>query len=314
MRVVVTGGAGFVGAHLARALVTQGDEVTVLDVDPTSPLLDDLDEVARVAGDVTDHEALDAAIRDAAPERIFHTAGILSAAAEERWEDAFAVNAVGTFELLAAATRHDVERVVFTSTVATFGPGSGPVAGRSTPQRPTSMYGVTKVFGELLGEWFDRTRSIEVRAARLPAVMGAGRGPGGASAYGSTVISEAAIEGRSTIPVAPETVMALVYVKDVVAGLLALADAPQAALRHRTYGLDGFSPTAAELAAAARRRLPEATITFEPDPALSAIVGSWPARLDGSDAAADWGWTPAYDLDAAVADFVADLREHPAWA
>ena len=311
MRVAITGGGGFVGAHLARALAARGDAVTVLDVRPDSPLLDGLDDIDRVSCDIADVDSLDGALAEARPERIFHTAGVLSADAEDRWRRAYEVNVAGTFNVFEGAVRHDVERVVFTSTVATYGPGIGDEAGDDTPQRPTTMYGVSKVFGERLGEWFDRTQAVDVRAVRLPALMGYGRGPGGASAYGSLVVSDAATTGRAIVPVTAETVMALAYIKDVVAGLIALADAPPSSLRQRTYSLDGFSPTAAELAAAVGRALPDAEVTIEPDEAMTAIVGSWPRRLDGSAARADWGWAPAFDLAGAVEDFVADLRLRP---
>ena len=314
MRIVVTGGAGFVGAHLTRALVARGDEVTILDVGITSPLLDDVPDVTRRRCDIGSWTQLTHELRRAAPEVVFHTAGILSASAEDRPHAAYDANATGTWNVLQAASLLGIPRVVFTSTMATYGPGVPSVADQTTQQRPTTMYGVTKVFGELLGEYFGLHLGLDFRAVRLPALMGPGRGPGGASAYGSLIVSEAARSGAYTVPVAPATVMALAYIKDVVAGILDLAEAATGDLHHRTYGLDGFSPTASALADAVRRALPEATIDFAEDEQLSSIVSTWPERLDGSAAAADWGWSPRFDLDAAVADFVAELRSRPAWA
>jgi threonine 3-dehydrogenase len=314
MRIVVTGGSGFVGAHLTRALVARGDEVTILDVVPASPLLDDVPDIARRRCDVSSWTELSHELKAAAPEVVFHTAGILSASAEERPHAAYEANSTGTWNVLQAASLLDIPRVVFTSTMATYGPGIPAVADQTTQQRPTTMYGVTKVFGELLGEYFGLHLGLDFRAVRLPALMGAGRGAGGASAYGSLIVSEAMRTGAYAVPVAPDTIMALAYIKDVVAGMLALSGAPLGDLHHRTYGLDGFAPTAGALADAVRRVLPEAAIDFDEDEQLSAIVDTWPERLDGSAAAADWGWSPRFDLDAAVADFVAELRAQPTWA
>jgi threonine 3-dehydrogenase len=312
MRVVVTGRAGFLGSHLASALAARGDVVTSLDIASGSPLID-ADAVTMVRCDVGSWAETSQALRAAHPDVIYHTAGILSAHAEERPHAAYRANATGTYNILQCAGVLDIPRVVFTSTVATYGPGVGPTVDEMTPQRPTTMYGVTKAFGEILGEYFSGRFGLDFRALRLPAVIGAGRGPGGVSAYASLVVSETARGRRYTVPVEESTVMPLIYVKDAVAALMAVAAADGSRLRRHTYGIDGFSPTARELADAIARAIPEAHIPFQPQAETSAIVNTWPRYVDGSQAAADWDWAPAYDLDAAVEDFVAELATHPDW-
>lgn len=313
MRVVVTGGAGFLGAHLARALVARGDEVTCVDVAPSSPLLDDLDGVRLVRADVGSWSELFHVLRDARPEIVFHAAGILSAFAEERPQAAYAANATGTYNVLEAASLLEIGRVVFTSTIATYGPGVPATVDEETPQRPTTMYGVTKAFGENLGDYYRRRFGVDFRGIRLPAVIGAGRGPGGASAYASLVVSEPARGRPYTVGVEESTRIPVAYVKDAVAALIELAAADDGSLRRRTYGIAGISPTAAELVEAVRHELPDASVAFAPDPALVRIVRTWPQAVDASEAAADWGWTDRYDLRRTVADFVAELRSHPVW-
>lgn len=313
MRVVVTGGTGFVGAHLARTLAGRGDSVTCLDIARSSALLESVPGVTTVRCDVGAWAEVVHALREARPEIVFHSAGILSAFAEERPQAAYRANATGTYNVLEAASLLDIPRVVFTSTIATYGPGIGSVVDETTRQRPTTMYGVTKAFGEQLGEYFSTRFDVDFRAIRLPSVIGPGRGPGGASAYSSLIVSEPARRRPYRVPVQDSATTPLLYVKDAVSALLDIAAADPARLGRRTYGVSGFSPTARELADTVRRAIPDAEIDFAPEQSIGAIVDTWPDRVDDSEAARDWGWSAAYPLDAAVDDFVAELRAHPDW-
>lgn len=308
MRVVVTGGTGFVGAHLTRALAARGDEVTCLDVATGSPLLDGVEGVEVVQCDVGFWSDLMQALREARPEVVFHSAGILSANAEERPRAAYRANAVGTFNLLEAASALEIPRVVLTSTIATYGADAPKVVDETTQQRPETMYGVSKVFSELLGEYYARRLNVDFRAIRLPSVIGAARGPGGASAYSSLIVSEPALGRPYEVPVAESTRMPVVYVKDAVESLLRMAEVEPARLRRRTYLIAGFSPSAGEMAAAVRAVIPEADIRFAPDPRMVEIVDSWPDRIDATEAQRDWGWSERFGLAEAVADFVTELR------
>lgn len=312
MRVAITGGNGFVGAHLARSLAGRGDEVTCLDVGPSSPLLRDIEGINTARCDVGWWPELLESIRIAEPEVLFHTAGILSASAEERPHAAYRANVTGTLNILEAA-RISGARVVFTSTIATYGPGVSKAVDEATQQRPTTMYGVSKVFGELLGEYYLRRYGVDFRAIRLPSVIGPGRGPGGASAYSSLIVSEPARGRPFTVPLNEGATIPLLYVKDAVDALIRIAEANGGDLRHRTYGVAGFSPTAAELAKAVIEVVPDADIVFTPDPRLVEIVDSWPDRIDGSQAVSDWGWEEHFRLNETVTDFVTEIRTHPHW-
>lgn len=300
------------GAHLARALAVRGDDVTCLDIAPPSALLADVEDVDSRRCDIGWWPELMHAIKDVRPGVVFHTAGILSAFAEERPHAAYRANATGTLNVLEAALAMGAS-VVFTSTIATYGPGVGATVDEGTQQRPTTMYGVSKVFGELLGEYYVRRFQLDFRGIRLPSVIGAGRGPGGASAYSSMVISEPARARPFKVPLEETATIPLVYVKDAVAALIGLAGTHEEDLRRRTYGISGFSPTAGELAAAVREVMPDADIAFAPDPALTEIVDSWPERVDGSEAGRDWGWEESFGLPETVRDFVDEVRAHPEW-
>jgi threonine 3-dehydrogenase len=311
MRAVVTCGSGFLGSHLARTLAARGDVVICLDVAPPPPMLREDTTVRRVDCDVTSWADLCEAIRDARPDVLFHTAGILSARAEERPRAAYDVNATGMLNVLEAVGLLRVPRLVFTSTIATYGPGAGRTVDETTPQRPTTMYGLTKVLGELLGEHAWRRDGVDYRGIRLPALLGPGRGEGGASAYASLIVSEPTWGRPYVVPVPAATTVPLMYVADAVAALIGIAEADEARLGRRTYGVAGFSATADALADAVRRAIPGADIRCVPDPAIASIVATWPERVDDAEAARHWGWAASHDVDSAVDHFVATLRAGP---
>jgi threonine 3-dehydrogenase len=302
MRALVTGGSGFLGAELVRALVARGAEVTSADVVSAEETCAGVEMARCDVGQWAELLRLVSAVR---PDVIFHTAGILSAAAEARPQAAYQVNAIGTFNVLEAAAALGVGQVVLTSTIATYGARAGKLVDEGTQQRPTTMYGVSKVFSELLGEYHQHRYGTDFRGLRLPSVIGHRRGPGGASAWSSLVVSEPAADRAYRVPVPPDTRMPIIYVHDAVDALLQLAGADAAALRRRTYGVAGFSPTAGELVDAVRAELPGAELEFGPDPHITEIVRSWPERVDGRLAFEDWGWTERYTLAESVRHFVA---------
>jgi threonine 3-dehydrogenase len=302
MRALVTGGSGFLGAALVRALVARGAEVTSADVVPAQEPRAGV-ETARC--DVGQWAEVLRLVSAARPDVIFHTAGVLSAAAEARPQAAYQTNAIGTFNVLEASAAVGVRQVVLTSTIATYGNRAGKLVDEETQQRPTTMYGVSKVFSELLGEYYHHRYGTDFRGLRLPSVIGHGRGPGGASAWSSLVVSEPAADRAYRVPVPPGTRMPIIYVQDAADALLQLADADPAALSRRTYGVSGFSPTAGELVDAVRAALPSADLEFGPDPHITRIVRSWPERVDGRLALEDWGWRERYMLAETLQDFVA---------
>lgn len=306
MRALVTGGAGFVGRALGTELAAQGATVTLADVRTDGPPPPFAATVHRA--DLSSWAETMRLVKQARPEVIFHTAALLSAAAEDVPLAAYQANTAGTFHVLEAAVLFDVPKVVFLSSIASYGPGVAEIVDEDVAQRPVTVYGITKVAGELLGEYYARRFGVDFRAGRYPSIIGPGRGGGGASAYSSAMIEEPARGRPYSVPVPPGTVMPLLYIDDAVRSLVDLAAAPMSQLSRRTYGIGGFSPTADEIVAAVRTRVPEATVGFAPDPETTAIVESWPRILSGAAAAADWGWTPRYLLEDTVRDFVDRVR------
>lgn len=306
---LITGGLGFIGSNLAGRLVEQGEEVFLFDIVPRSKLIDDIvDRVKVIQGDLSNWAQVLDIVRKYGVDCIYHTGALLSASAEENPLTAYMVNANGTFHILEAARLFGVKTVMFLSTIATYGPGLPDRVGDDTIQRPTTMYGVTKVLGERLGEYYHRKFGVNFRGIRFPSVIGPGRGHGGVSAYSTLIVQEPAAGRLYKVFVDEETRIPLLYIKDAVQSLIQLEQADEKSLKRRVYNIEGFSPTAIELARAVKKYLPDARIEFCPITEMVEIARSWPRELDSRCACEDWGWETRYTLSKAIEDFVEEFR------
>ncbi len=311
MAKLITGGMGFIGTYLAHALLAKGEDVILFDVITSSPLIKDIkNKIKIVQGDLASWAEVLEVVKQYKIDGIYHTGALLSASAEEKPITAYQVNAGGTFNILEAARLFNVERVIYTSTIASYGLGLHTV-NEDTIQMPISMYGVTKVFSERLGEYYHRKFGVDFRAVRLPSVIGPGRGGGGASAYSTLMISEPALKKPYTVYVEEDVIMPLLYIKDAIDGLLRLYDADNAKLKRRVYCIAGFSPTAREIYEAVKKILPKADIQFKPDRELTEIVRSWPKYLDETNGHEEWGWKTKFLLDETVRDFIKEVQARP---
>ena len=309
---LITGGMGFIGTYLARALLKEGEEVVLFDVVRTSPLIKDIkDRVKIVQGDVSSWAEVLQVVKQFKIDGIYHTGALLSASAEEKPITAYHVNAGGTFNVLEAARLFNVERVMYLSTIASYGPGIPDTVNEDTIQMPISMYGVTKVFCERLGEYYYRKFGVDFRGVRLPAVIGPGRGAGGASAYSTLMISEPALNRPYSVFVEEDVRMPLLYIHDAVDCLVRLYKADNTKLKRRVYCIAGFSPTAREISDAVKKILPKADLRFNPDRQMTEIVRSWPRFVDETRAREEWGWKTQYLLGESVKDFIEQVHEHP---
>lgn len=299
MRALIFGGAGSIGSRLSAALVARGDEVLSLDVsdEPVVPSEAFTQVDARI-GSVQDAAAVDEVVAEFRPDAIFHLAAILSGLAETDSELAWRVNVDGTRNVLEAARRFGIGRVVFTSTVATYGAGLPEPITEDVPQWPSGLYGVTKVLGERLGVYYHQRFGLDFRAVRLAAMVAPTAPAGGAaSAFVCDLFVKAVREGKYDLYVYPNTRVPIVWVDDVVGALQLLNDADEDSLSRRVYHIIGAGPSVQEMVDAVQARLPEARLRFDIDPVRADIVDSWPSRMDDSAARADWGWEPRFDLE-----------------
>ncbi len=299
MRALIMGGAGSIGSRLAAALVTRGDEVLSFDVsdEPVVPSAAYARVTTRI-GSVQDAAAVDEVVAEFRPDVIFHLAAILSGLAEENSELAWRVNVDGTRHVLEAARGFGTPKVVFTSTVATYGAGLPEPISEDAPQWPAGLYGVTKVLGERLGVYYHQRFGLDFRAVRLAAMVAPTAPAGGAaSAFVCDLFVNAVREGGYDLYVYPTTRVPIVWVDDVVGALQLLNDADEGNLSRRVYHIIGAGPSVQEMVDAVQARLPHARLRFDIDPVRADIVDSWPSRMDDSAARADWGWQPRFDLE-----------------
>ena len=312
---LITGGVGMVGRQLARLLLARGDEVVILDVAPAGKLPTDIrDRVTLVRGDLANWAQVMDAVAGCTPEVIYHIGALMPPASEQNHTAAWGINVDGTMHILEAARLFGVRTVVYSSTTATFPTDLPEPVPNDYVQRPVTLYGVTKVCSERLGEYYYRRYRLDFRAVRFLSILGPGRVPGaGWSAYTSLVIEECAKGNPYVIRVNESLRLRFIYVKDAALSLMRLADADAKGLTTRVYNLDGFSASTRELVDAIAANVPGAEITWEYDPAYQHVMdtqyGNIQRRMDDSLAHKDWAWETSYTLNDAVRDFVEDVRQ-----
>ncbi len=310
-RVLVTGAAGQIGSELVVYLREKYGRENVVMSDIRAPPEDVKEEGPWVRLDVTDGEALDRVIREYDIDTIYHLAAILSATGERKPQLAFKVNILGTFNILEAGVKHGIERVMIPSSIAVFGPETPK---DNTPNetilRPTTMYGITKVTGELLGNYYFRKYGLDVRGVRFPGIISWKTLPGGGTTDYAVEIFYYAVQGKKYVCFLKEdTYLPMMYMPDAIRALVELAEAPLERLKHHAdYNLAAMSFAPRELVAEIRKYIPDFEVEYRPD-YRQEIAESWPRSIDDSAAREEWGWKPQYDLPSMVRDMLIHIGE-----
>jgi D-erythronate 2-dehydrogenase len=296
MRVVITGGAGFLGSRLVNALLARGslitsggeeqgiDEIVVADIaPPAKPFAEDSRLDARY-GDFSEADAVNQLInRDTGA--VFHLAAIVSGEAEENFDKGMRVNLGGTQKILEACRhRADCPRLVFASSVAVYGGDMPDVIDDMTPLTPQTSYGSQKAMSELLVNDYSRKGFVDGRALRLPTiVVRPGKPNAAASSFASSILREPLQGNPVDCPVSRKTGVWLLSPRQVVASFLHAADlAADAWGASRSVALPGMTVTVEEMLAALAKVAGEgvaARVRFEPDPFIEKIVYGWPTRF-----------------------------------
>jgi nucleoside-diphosphate-sugar epimerase len=310
-RILVTGAVGQIGSELTLLLRSEYGNENVLASDLRHDIPQDVAESGPFESlDVTNVRKLRDICDRYEIDTIYHLAAILSGSGERNPDLAWHVNMDGLKNVLDVAHERDMARVIVPSSIAVFGPTT---PREQTPQetllRPTSIYGVTKVAGELLCDYYYSKWGLDVRGVRYPGLISWKTPPGGGTTdYAVEIFHEAIKTGRYTCFVKPETTLPMMYMPDALRALVKLARADGSRLRHRNaYNLASFSFSAAELADAIKRQMPEFEISYEPD-YRQAIAEGWPSTIDDSAAQEDWDWKPEFSVEDMVADMLENLR------
>ncbi len=315
MSVLITGGCGLIGSTLARKLAGDGEQVFVFDRVIAPARFSGVEKnVTTIRGELGIFSHVLEAVKQARPRAIYHLGAMLSIPANDDPPAAFASNVQGTFHVLEAARLLEVEAVRFTSTMATFGLDiEGPAIGDRSLQRPTTLYGTTKVFGELMGRFYATRYGIDFRAVRYPSVVGPGATVAHVSIYNAWAVEKAVRGEPYTIFVEPRIRCPVLYFKDAARSLLVLDRAPREAAKTLCYTLAGIDPvpSAGDLAAAIRASYPAARLEFKPDPfAMDFHEKLQGFAYDDSRARTELGWKPEFSLGAMIGDFAEEVRSH----
>ncbi len=258
--------------------------------------------------DVTDNKRFQEIISSYHIDTIYHLAGILSAKGECYPDQCWHINIEGLRNVLELAKTHSL-KVFWPSSIAVFGPHT---PRQNTPQititDPSTMYGITKVTGERLCQYYAQRFGVDVRSARFPGIISHQTLPGGGTTDFAVEIFYAALQqNHYTCFVRPDTRLPMMYMSDAIQAMLQLMSTDSAALTVRSsYNLTAVSFSAAELVAEIQKHLPSFTCEYMPD-YRQAIADSWPAVIDDSQAQQDWGWHPTYNLAAIVKDMLHQL-------
>lgn len=300
-RILVIGAAGQIGSELVPFLAERGAAVIAAGSGRTplpACVLEAAEAEERV--NVLEPETIAAAVNRHRVDAIFNLAAILSAKAESDPIRAWRIGIDGLLSVLEVA-RDARASVFFPSSIGVFGPESPlDFAPQDTVMRPRTIYGISKVTGELLcGDWH-RRYGVDARGLRYPGLISHVTPPGGGTTdYAVEIYYAALAEGRYASPLPAGTYLDMAYMPDALEATWQLMTAPAENLRHRVaYNVSAMSFDPEEIAASIRRRIPDFRLEYSVDPMKRAIADSWPNRMDDSCAREEWGWSPKYDLDA----------------
>lgn len=314
-RILVTGSTGQIGSELTLELRRRrGGDVVVAAGNRTRPGPELRDSGPFEFFNVSDPSAVDRVVKKYEIDTVYHLAAVLSAVGEKDPAMAWRVNMDGLLNILEVARARGSMRVFFPSSIGVFGPES---PAERTPQEtvmlPETVYGISKVAGELLCDYYHRKFGVDVRGVRYPGIISSKTLPGGGTTDYAVAIFYAAIkENRYTCFVRGDTVLPMMYMPDCLKAAFQIMEADPAGIKRRcSYNVQAMSFSAEELAAEIQKHLPGFTCAYEPD-ARQAIADSWPKSLDDSPAREDWGWKPEFGLDAMTRDMLEKVRVKPA--
>lgn len=311
-KILVTGALGQIGTELAPYLrdkygadnviasgrrIKEGCE-SIVDTGPFEIL------------DITSRENIAAVIKKHGVNTVYHLASMLSATGEENPQALWDINMNGLINILETTREYNCS-IFFPSSIAVFGPDS---PRDKTPQdtvtRPTSIYGISKISGELLCDYYHNKYGLDIRGLRYPGVISNATLPGGGTTdYAVHIFYEAIKEGKYTCFLEENSSIDMIYMPDVLEGAVKLMEADPGKLQHRNaFNVSAITVTPKELSAEIKKHIPDFSIDYDIDPVRQAIADSWPNSLDDSAARAEWGWNPRYDLKMMTKDMLSKLK------
>jgi nucleoside-diphosphate-sugar epimerase len=304
-KILVTGATGQIGSELAIELRKKyGKDNVVAAGHKRVPSDKLLHSGPFEYVDVTDKQSIEKIVEKYGVDTVYHLAAVLSAVGEENPQLAWNINMNSLYNVLEIAREHKLTRIFWPSSIAVFSPEAPRI---KTPQDtvliPRTMYGITKVAGELLCNYYFNKFGLDIRSVRYPGIISSETPPGGGTTdYAVEIFYEAIKNKRYTCFVREDTVLPMMYMPDCLKAAIDIMEADASKIKHRTsYNLSAISFSAGELAAEIKKYIPEFKCDYKPD-FRQKIADSWPMTIDDSVAREEWGWNPTYDLAAMTKD------------
>ncbi len=310
--VLIIGATGQIGSELTMKLreAYPGGNVVAGYIKGAEPKGELLESGPSALVDITDASQIADAVERYNIDTIYNLAALLSAVAEARPQLAWKIGVGGLYNTLEVAREKGC--AVFTpSSIGSFGPSTPHTkTPQDTVQRPETIYGVTKVTGELLADYYARRFGVDTRSVRFPGLISYTTPPGGGTTDYAVDIYYSAVKGEPfKCPLKPGTFMDMMYMPDALRAAIEIMEADPTRLKHRnSFNIASMSFDPEIIYAKIREYMPEFTMTYELDPLRQAIADSWPDSLDDSCAREEWDWKPEFDLDTMTRDMIKNLR------
>ena len=309
---LVTGALGQIGSELTAALRQRHGDANVVATDIHMPT----DTVLRDSGpfeflDVLDPHHITRVMQMHDVGTIYHLAAVLSAVGESRPNVAWQVNVNGLYNILEAARQYRCS-LFFPSSIGAFGETTPQdQTPQDTIQRPQTIYGVTKLTGELICDYYHHRFNLDTRGVRFPGLISYQTEPGGGTTdYAVEIFSAAVRHHKYSCYLRPDSRLDMMYMPDAIMAMIRLMEADPGRLTHRNaFNITSMNFTPEELAKEIRRHIPDFEITYDVDPVRQTIADSWPNSMDDSAARAEWDWAPQYDMSAMTVEMLAKLGE-----
>jgi nucleoside-diphosphate-sugar epimerase len=309
-RILVTGARGQIGSELIARLRSEYGDSNVIATDIRA-VEGDLEKGPFEIVDVTDEKRIFEVAKKYQVDTMMHLAALLSATAEKMPKKAWDINMGGLVNTLEVARELNLQ--FFTpSSIGAFGPSTPKIqTPQDTLQRPTTMYGVNKVSGELLCDYYYERFGVDTRGVRFPGLISYVTPPGGGTTdYAVEIYYEAIKQQAYTSYIAERTYMDMMYMPDALEAIIQLMEADPAKLVHRNaFNISAISAEPMDFAKAIQKHISEFKISFDVDPVRQKIADSWPNSIDSSAAEAEWGFKAKYDIDSMTKDMLEKIAE-----
>jgi len=298
-KILVTGAVGQIGSELTMALREKyGNDNVIACGRKTKPSEKLLKSGPFEFIDITKKDTILKVVKEYNIDTIYNMAAILSAVGEERPLLCWDVNINGLYNIIEIAHEYNMTRVFVPSSIAVFGPETPKV---NTPQetilKPKTMYGVTKVAGELLGDYYFKKFGIDIRGIRYPGIISSETMPGGGTTdYAVEIFYEAIKNKKYTCFLKKDTILPMMYMPDCIKATIDLMETDISKLKHHCdFNIASMSFSAEELVNEIKKHIPEFICSYKPD-FRQEIADSWPQSIDDSIARKEWNWKPSYNL------------------